>query len=542
MRRLIGDVMAKGAALLLALPTVLSAADVRVEKDVAYLGEGRAEKLDLYLPPDHRPGEGDPKPAIVIIHGGGWFGGDKGAKREINIGTNLARAGYVCASINYELAKASKEDSFEVRLERIWPRNLADCQTAVRYLRSRAMELGIDPKRIGAIGGSAGGHLTAMLGYADEPAGPAEGRLYAEHSSRVQAIVPMYGPSDLVRRARELGLEGDPKALELCRLASPVTHLTPDDPPTLILHGTKDTTVDLEQSRILAKACREIGHEFELKIVEGGRHSFHLQPPGHDLRPLVTRFFNRHLGKKRLSSIPRELRKERFEIGGRPAFIIWPTKRLEGRIPWVLYAPTFEERLPGHAEGWMLKQFLDAGIAMAGVDVGESYGNPEGRGIYTALHRRLVEEHGFADKAILLARSRGGLMLYNWAAGNAGKVAGIAGVYPVCNVASYPGLKRACGAYGMTEAELRENLPQHNPVDRLESLADAGVPIFHLHGNKDKVVPLDANSALLKKRYQALGGKMTLKIADGQWHNMWPGFFQDQDLTDFVIDAAVKAR
>jgi len=190
----------------------------------------------------------------------------------------------------------------------------------------------------------------------------------------------------------------------------------------------------------------------------------------------------------------------------------------------------------------MLKQFLDAGIAMAGVDVGESYGNPEGRRIYNALHRRLAEQHGFAEKAVLLARSRGGLMLYNWAAENADKVAGIAGVYPVCNVASYPGLKRACGAYGMTEMELKEKLPEHNPVDRLEPLGKAGVPIFHIHGDQDKVVPLDANSALLEKRYQALGGTMTLKIADGQWHNMWPGFFQDQDLADFVIEVAEGRR
>ena len=502
-----------GIAVLLALPAVLSGADVRIEKDVAYLGEGRAEKLDFYFPPDHAPGEGDPKPAVVIIHGGGWFGGDKGARREINIGTHLAKAGYVCASINYELAKATKQDAFTVRLERIWPRNLADCQTAVRYLRSRAKELGIDPRRIGAIGGSAGGHLTAMLGCVSEPVGNDRGRLYGGHSSRVQAIVPMYGPHDLVHRARELGLDDDPELTALCRDASPVTQLSPDDPPALILHGTMDTTVDLQQSRIFAEACRAIGHEFELRIVDGAKHSFHLQPPGHDLRPLVTAFFNRHLKRKGGGSIPRELRKERFEVEGRSAFIIRPTKRRQGPTPWVMYAPTFAERLPEHAEGWMLKRFLDAGIAMAGVDVGESFGSPDGRNVYSALHRRLIEEHGFSSRAVLLARSRGGLMLYNWAAENADKVAAIAGIYPVCNLASYPGLRRACGAYGMTETELGETLSEHNPIERLKPLAKAGAPIFHIHGNKDKIVPLQANSALVEKRYKALGGKMTLKIA-----------------------------
>ena len=512
-----------------------NAAEVRIEKDVSYLGEGRTEKLDFYFPPGHTPDK--PKPAIVIIHGGGWYAGDKGAKREINLVMNLAKAGYVCASINYELAEGTREEPFTVKLQRVWPRNLADCQTAVRYLRSRAKELGIHPDRIGAIGGSAGGHLTAMLGYMG-PDEDVDGELeYAEFSSRVQAIVPMYGVHDLVHRAKVQELDGDARTLELCRAAAPVTHLDVNDPPTLILHGTKDTTVDLKQSELLAEACRTVGIEFELKVVEGAGHSFHLQPKGHDLRPLVVGFFNRHLKAKSAQLIPRKIRKERFEVNGRPAFIIWPTKRREGLTPWILYAPTFAERLPGGAEGWMLKQFLDKGIAMAGVDVGESYGNPEGRATYSALHKWLVEEHGFTQKAVLMPRSRGGLMLYNWGAENAGKVAGIAGIYPVCNLASYPGLKRACGAYGMTEAELKAALPANNPIERLKPLADAGVPIYHIHGDVDKVVPLDANSGTVAERYKKLGGKMTLKVAKGQWHNMWPGFFQDQGLVDFVVEA-----
>ncbi len=522
----------------IAVTPAAEVSEVRIEKDVAYLGADRSEKLDFYFPQGHDPKADKPKPAIVIIHGGGWYGGDKGARREINIGTTLAKAGYVCASINYELAEAAKDDPFTTRLERIWPRNLEDCQTAVRYLRSRAGELGIDPKRIGAIGGSAGGHLSAMLGCADEPSKDGGVRLYPEHTSRVQAVVPMYGVHDLVALAQERDLAGNSKIVELCRAASPIARLTPDDPPMLILHGTKDALVDVKQSEILAEACRAIGHEFELRIVEGGKHSFHLQPPGHDLRPLVTAFFDRHLNKKGSGAIPRELRKERFEVAGRPAFVIWPKKKREGAIPWIMYGPTFSERLPGGAEAWMLRQFLDAGIAMAGVDVGESYGSPKGRKVYNALHRYLVEERGLASKAGLLARSRGGLMLYNWATDNPEKVACIAGVYPVGNLESYPGLKRACGAYGMKEEELKEVLSQHNPVDRLKPLAEAEVPIYHIHGNVDKVVPLDVNSGLIAKRYQELGGIMRLKIAEGQGHNMWTGFFTDQDLVDFVIEKA----
>ena len=189
----------------------------------------------------------------------------------------------------------------------------------------------------------------------------------------------------------------------------------------------------------------------------------------------------------------------------------------------------------------MFRQFLEAGIAIAGVDVGESYGSPKGRATYNSLHKQLIEERGFSPRACLLARSRGGLMLYCWAAENPGKVNCIAGIYPVCNIASYPGLKRASGAYGMTESELAAKLAEHNPIDRLASLAKARVPIFHIHGDVDRVVPLEANSGLVAKRYQAAGGKMKLKVAQGQGHNMWNGFFECQELVDFVIQHATRS-
>jgi hypothetical protein len=231
----------------------------------------------------------------------------------------------------------------------------------------------------------------------------------------------------------------------------------------------------------------------------------------------------------------RELKRERFTVDERSAFVIMPMKEVPGPTPWVMYAPTLGRNLPGTAETWMFRQFLDAGIAIAGVDVGESFGSPEGRAVYNSLHERLTSGKGFDGRACLLARSRGGLMLYCWAADNPDKVKCIAGIYPVCNLASYPGLKRACGAYGMTESELAARLSDHNPVDRLEPLAKAGVPIFHIHGDVDKVVPLEDNSGLLARRYQAAGGSVQLKIAQGQWHNMWRGFFECQELVDFVI-------
>jgi len=188
----------------------------------------------------------------------------------------------------------------------------------------------------------------------------------------------------------------------------------------------------------------------------------------------------------------------------------------------------------------MMRRFLDHGIAIAGVDVGESYGNPAGRAVYNALHKHLIEKYKFDNKACLLARSRGGLMLYCWAVENPDKVRCSAGIYPVCDIASYPGLAKACGAYGMSEAELTAKLAEHNPIPRLAELAKARVPIFHIHGDVDKVVPLNANSAALAATYRDLGGSIRLKVAPGQWHNMWRGFFECQELVDFVIAHATE--
>lgn len=233
---------------------------------------------------------------------------------------------------------------------------------------------------------------------------------------------------------------------------------------------------------------------------------------------------------------------EVFSVEGRNAFLIMPVKTEAGHeIPWIWYAPTFVPRKPGPEEKWMFQQFLDAGIAIAGIDVGESYGSPKGRTLYSALYNELVQKRGFAKKACMLARSRGGLMLYNWAAEHPSSVACIAGIYPVGDLRSYPGLKKACGAYDMTEEQLAAKLAEHNPIDRLEPLAKAHVPIYHIHGDSDLGVPLEKNSAELEKRYRQLGGEMTLNIAKGQGHSYWTGFFQCQELVDFVIKHAQES-
>lgn len=229
---------------------------------------------------------------------------------------------------------------------------------------------------------------------------------------------------------------------------------------------------------------------------------------------------------------------ESFLVENHEAFVIAPPPgdRKE-TIPWVWYAPTLPG-LPGPEEKWMFERFIAAGIAIAGIDAGESFGSPRGRAVYTALYRELTAKRGFSRKPVMLGRSRGGLMTLNWASENPDKVGGFAGIYPVCSLISYPGLASACGAYEMTVGQLQEKLLEHNPVDRLEPLAKAGVPFFAIHGDSDKTVPLEANSGEVQRRYLKLGGKMQLIVPKGQGHNMWSGFFQCTELVAFVTQNA----
>ena len=231
--------------------------------------------------------------------------------------------------------------------------------------------------------------------------------------------------------------------------------------------------------------------------------------------------------------------RDEFQIGGNKAFMVLPKKHAaEGAMPWIWYAPTFvrENRaLPGQSHAWMFEQLLADGFAVGGVDVGESFGNSAGRAVFTEFYRTVTKRYGLLAKVSLLAQSRGGLMLYNWAAEHPDSVACIGGIYPVCDQSSWPGLKRSCQAYGMSEAELRTHLAKHNPIERLAPLAKSQISILHLHGDADTVVPLDRNSAELARRYRALGGAMELLVVPGKGHQVCPEFFHDQRLVDFFL-------
>ncbi len=228
-----------------------------------------------------------------------------------------------------------------------------------------------------------------------------------------------------------------------------------------------------------------------------------------------------------------------FHVDGHKAFLVKPPRPpADGSRPWIWYAPTLASdgstwNLPGARHASILRPALDAGCYFAGVDVGESYGSPAGRKVFTAFHRLLVNKLGLDSEAMLFPVSRGGLMHYNWAVEHPDAVRCIGAIYPVCNLTSYPRLERAAKTYGLTPEELKRDLANHNPIDRLAPLAEKQVPLFHLHGDADKVVPLETNSKLLASRYRELGGPIQLIVVPGKGHEIVPELWEDPRLAEF---------
>lgn len=284
-----------------AAPARPSPAGVSIERDVSYLAPDRKEKLDLYQPEKRPPGL--LSPAVVIIHGGGWVGGDKGGDREFVTGTALAKAGYVCISIEYWKEARDR-----------WPTNLQDCKNAVRWLRVNAGRLQVNPERIGVIGGSAGGHLALMVAFTPGHDELDPKPLYPGVSDSVSACVDMYGISNLLTRQgtdesgnpngklsnkTQLFPESREAAPDKWKQASPITHIKSGCPPTLILHGSADTTVDRDQSQELAEALAAAGLESRLIMVQGANHAWPLKTDKFDYTKDMVEFFDKQLKVKK---------------------------------------------------------------------------------------------------------------------------------------------------------------------------------------------------------------------------------------------------
>jgi acetyl esterase/lipase len=264
-----------------------SLGSVTVQQDIPY-GDAGGQKLllDLYLPAENGS---HPRPAIVLIHGGGWVDFDKSTmSRMANF---LAQAGFVAASVDYRLLRGN---------ENRWPAQLDDVQRAVRWLRANAGKYNIDPNHIGAFGHSAGAQLAALLGMEDtrDNSDPA----LAKYSSRVQAVVDVSGPTDFLK---DHDPDGDAflavffggsydKVPDVWRDASPVSHVAKSDAPFLIVHGTQDQSVPIAQAQELCDKLKQAGVKVSFLKLDDG-HMFDKPENRKQLALESLTFFSRHL-------------------------------------------------------------------------------------------------------------------------------------------------------------------------------------------------------------------------------------------------------
>ena len=235
--------------------------DIPHELDVSYLEGDRKEKADLYLPMNVPAGQ--KAPALILIHGGGFNDGDKRRYREINFGTNAAKRGYLAMSINYKLRKTKGQVT--------WPQCIYDVKEAVRWLKLNADKYQIDPERIGALGGSAGGNLAFMLATTGPEDGFEGEGTRTNISTKIACGVDFYGAVDLMTyksdRARpdtnkpEMAMFNKTKAEapDLYRRGSPTSYIRTNVAPLLMVHGTGDSTVLPNQSQILRSKLIEAG-------------------------------------------------------------------------------------------------------------------------------------------------------------------------------------------------------------------------------------------------------------------------------------------
>jgi acetyl esterase/lipase len=229
-----------------------------VERDLVYLRRG-AQDLHADV---HRPPGSGAFPAVLVVHGGSWQRGDR--RRMARTAERLAERGYVAVSVDYRHAP-----------EHRFPAQLHDCQAAVRWMRSNANRLQIDPTRIGGFGYSAGAHLVALLATADADDGLDETTDTPGGGARLQAAVLGAAPIDLRRFpwnltfTRFLGASAGERP-DVYALASPITFVTADDPPMFLYHGTGDWMVDVSQSQLMLDALQRAGVPSAYYESEGG--------------------------------------------------------------------------------------------------------------------------------------------------------------------------------------------------------------------------------------------------------------------------------
>jgi acetyl esterase/lipase len=262
---------------------------VTVEYDVVFgTGGGRDLKCNVYTPPQPGP----ERPAILLVHGGGWTSGDRSQLH--GYGILLGRLGYVCVATEYRLAGESK-----------WPAQIHDVKAALRWMRANAARLGVDPNKISVSGNSAGAHLSLMVaGTANMPEFEGEGGNTGVDTS-VAASIAFYAPVQLYVPGQPLDqlmsfLFGRGADVEVARRASPIAHASGTFPPTLLITGNKDELVPDQASFNMYRALIDAGATAELHVYADAPHAFDATPAfGRQAATIMALFLDRYVANPR---------------------------------------------------------------------------------------------------------------------------------------------------------------------------------------------------------------------------------------------------
>jgi hypothetical protein len=238
-------------------------------------------------------------------------------------------------------------------------------------------------------------------------------------------------------------------------------------------------------------------------------------------------------------------RLKRVNLAGSVGYIIEPTGSVDAKRRWVWVVPLWLALPSQHGDylaRYYVQALLDAGFHVAGFDVGASLGSPKGAEQFAKFHDHIVREYDLAPKARMIAVSNGGLITYGYAFRNPHHVDRIFAIYPALDFRSWPKFELVVGdgaiapkglAYGLSADEMTGRIKEFNPIDNLKPLAGAGIPIFHIHGDADEIVPHDPNSTVTESRYREMGGEFRLKILKGGGHGGTPAF-TDKEAVDFL--------
>ena len=240
---------------------------VKYEKDIV---SGKGGETELHLDIAYPEKAAKPLPCVVVIHGGGWRQGN--FKQHVPQILDFAKRGFVSATIQYRLVPAAR-----------WPAQIEDVKCGVRYLRANADKYHIDPQRLGAVGFSAGAHLSMLLGTMDKQDGLEGSGGNPDQSSKVQAVVAWFGPTDLAAKDFPAAVNGmlhdfldgtpDEKPANF-KAASPITYVDKSDAPTLIYHGTKDILVPYNQAFLMTDKLTAAGVPGRVEMILGGNHGW----------------------------------------------------------------------------------------------------------------------------------------------------------------------------------------------------------------------------------------------------------------------------